>query len=119
MPIEIINGIHRSEAIAYLPGPDKTLVPLYDDSPAAWLDALLQCIGDVPMPPAAGLGGHLTPITDEKGYVNGYTYDQSGDEANRVAADNYRAILQTWNARAETIRQAFTALRAAREVVEK
>jgi hypothetical protein len=107
--IEIING-DRGESIGYLPGPNGTLVPIYGTTPRDWLDARLRCIGEPPQPHELGLGGGLLTITDNKGFITGYTYDPSGDEQNKADIAKFQAELQAWTARADIIKQAFDSM---------
>lgn len=116
MTIEIFNGPHNTPAIGRLPGPNGTVVMIYGDTPADWLAALMACIGSPPMPPVLSPGGEMVAILAPRqgsvggGYITGYQYNPAADETNKALVAAYQAELQGWNARAETLRQAFVAL---------
>jgi hypothetical protein len=100
--IEIINGVH-GESVGYLTGLNGQLVPIYGNSKADWLDALIRAVGPIPQPPDFGLGGQLIPVTNDKGFLTGYTYDPSGDELNTAKASAYASVVAAWSKRAELI----------------
>jgi hypothetical protein len=112
VPPVIINGPH-GESIGTLTGLDGSLIPIWSDSPADLLQAMLAAIGPLPEFDGLGIGGTFE-VTGQTGEgihaLPVYTYNPAGDVQNQTAVAAFTAKVTAWNARAAAIQSTVQAM---------